>query len=238
MHLYAPPSSRASESWFTESACLGAWLEQLPKPIGLMACNDDRARMVADVCRTRAIRVPDDIAILGVDNDEHVCLRTTPALSSLALATERAGYDAAALLDRLLSGKKVDSRVIVTRPVGVVPRQSTDLIASNDPNVVKAVRFIREQSKRVVQVPDVAAAAGLSRRVLQERFKRSMGNTVLEAIHASRIQNLRFLLAETTMPVAAIAAACGYETDTHLARFFTRHTGMTPSAYRRLHHKG
>lgn len=231
--MYAQAELRSGESWFTEEVPLGDWLESLPKPIGLLACNDDRARMVAGICRARGLRVPDDIALLGVDNDEHVCTRATPALSSVSLATERAGYEAAALLAQLIAGKHPRSRVIVTQPVGVVARPSTDLIASDDVNVVKAVRFIRENANHPIQVHDVAKAAGLSRRVLQNRFLEVTGRTVLDAIHQSRIVHLKRLLAETNLPVSAIATATGYDHDAHLARFFARKTGLTPSAYRR-----
>jgi LacI family transcriptional regulator len=236
-HIYTPADNHSGESWYTEERQLGDWLAKLPKPIGLMACNDDRARMLADICQSRGIRVPDDIAILGADNDGDVCTRATPALSSMSLATERAGYETAALLDKLISGQTVKDRVIITHLVGVVTRQSTDLIASNDPDLVKAARFIRENGHRIIQVRDVAQAAGLSRRVLQDRFLKGMGRTVLEAIHQARVQCIKRLLAETNLPISAIAASIGCQTDAHLARFFSRKTGLTPSAYRRRHHK-
>jgi LacI family transcriptional regulator len=235
--LYDHAKQPSGESWFTEEARLGDWLEQLPKPVGLLACNDDRARMVAQICRSRGLRVPDDIALLGVDNDEHVCTRATPPLSSISLATERAGYEAAALLDALMAGKRPRNRILVVQPIGVVARQSTDLIASTDTNVVKAIRFILEHTHRVIRVSDVAKAAGLSRRVLQDRFAEVTGRKVLDAIHQSRVDHLKRLLTGTNLPLREIAVATGYD-DTHLARFFTRRTGMTPSAYRKTHRKG
>lgn len=235
--LYQPFTPRPGESWYIEEKHLGNWLATLPKPIGLMACNDDRARMVAEICRLRKIRVPDDISIIGVDNDEHVCNRAHPPLSSVALAAERAGYEMAALLDRIISGERVDNRVILARPVQVVSRQSTDLIAINDANLVKALRFIREKSNRIIQVRDVVAIAGLSRRILQDRFRDTLGRTILEEIHHSRIQRISRMLADTDLTMSAITSAIGYGSDTHLARFFSRCTGMTPSEYRRLHRK-
>jgi LacI family transcriptional regulator len=235
--LYQPFTPRPGESWYLEEQHLGDWLAALPKPIGLMACNDDRARMVAEICRLRSIRVPDDISIIGVDNDEHVCNRSHPPLSSVALATERAGYEAASLLDRIISGNEVSSKTILARPVHVVSRQSTDLIAINDAQLVKALRFIREKSNRIIQVRDVVTVAGLSRRILQDRFRDTLGRTILEEIHLSRIQSISHMLADTDLAISAIAAAIGYESDTHLARFFSRCTRMTPTEYRRLHRK-
>lgn len=236
--LYGPVAGGAGDSWFTEQARLETWLTRLPKPAGLLACNDDRARMVSDICRARGLRVPDDIAILGVDNDQHVCNRATPALSSVSLATERAGYDAAALLDQLISGRRPKTRVIIAQPIRVVERQSTDLIASDDANVVKAVRFIRENSNRVIQVRDVATTAGLSRRVLQNRFQKALGRTVLDEIHQSRVRYISHMLADTDLAISTIAATIGYEADAHLARFFSRRTGISPLKYRQLHRKG
>ncbi len=236
-NLYKPFTPRPGESWYIEEKYLGDWLAALPKPIGLMACNDDRARMVAEICRLRDIRVPDDVCIIGVDNDEHVCNRAHPPLSSVALATERAGYEAAALLDNIISGRRVDNKVILARPLQVIARQSTDLIAINDTNLVKALRYIRENSNRIIQVRDVVAVAGLSRRILQDRFRDTLGRTLLDEIHQSRINCISRMLADTDLSMSAIASAIGYESDTHLARFFSRRTGMTPSEYRRLHRK-
>lgn len=236
--LYRPAAGGSGDSWFTEQTRLGTWLTRLPKPVGLLACNDDRARMVSDICRARGLRVPDDIAILGVDNDQHVCNRATPALSSVSLATERAGYDAAALLDQLISGRHPKTRVIIAKPIGVVERQSTDLVACEDANVVKAVRFIRENSSRVIQVRDVATTAGLSRRVLQNRFQKALGRTVLDEIHQSRVRHISHMLAGTDLAISTIAASIGYGADAHLARFFSRRTGISPLKYRQLHRKG
>jgi LacI family transcriptional regulator len=243
--VYNPGDSRrgrsrsepATRARFSEERQLGDWLAALPKPIGLLACNDERARVLAEICRVRAIQVPDEIAILGIHNDEHVCNRATPPLSSVALNTEQSGYEAAAMLDALMSGRPVRRRIILIRPVGIVSRQSTDLIAVNDVNLIKALRFIRDGSNRLIQVRDVAAVAGLSRRMLQDRFRRSLGRTVLEEIHRSRVDYISRLLAETDLTVSAIASALGYEMDAHLARFFARKAGHSPSSYRRIHGK-
>jgi LacI family transcriptional regulator len=234
-HVYQPRTLRPEESWYLEEEHLGNWLAALPTPIGLFACNDDRARMVAEICRLRGIRVPDEVSILGVDNDEHVCNLAHPPISSISLATERAGYETAALLARVMAKQPVNESIILTRPVQVVSRPSTDLIAVDDPNLVKAIRFIREQSNRIIQVRDVVSVAGVSRRVLQDRFKEVFGKTILDEIHDTRIQYISRMLCDTDLNMAAIASALGYETDAHLSRFFSRNTGMTPTHYRRAH---
>jgi len=235
--LYQPLTRRPGESWYLEENHLGNWLTSLPKPIGLFACNDDRARMIAEICRLRGIRVPDEISILGVDNDEHVCNRSHPPLSSVALATERAGYETAALLARLMEHKSVTNNVVLARPVQVISRPSTDLIAINDLNLVKALRFIREKSNHIIQVRDVVAIAGVSRRNLQDRFKKVLGKTILDEIHDTRINYISRMLSDTDLSMTAIASALGYETDTHLSRFFSRNMGMTPTDYRRANRR-
>lgn len=231
--VYSSPSKNLGESWYTEERQLGRWLSALPKPVGLMACNDDRARMVTEICRTKGFRIPDEVAILGVDNDEQVCRSANPPLSSITLATERGGYDAAALLESLMNGRSPRSRVITVLPTHIVQRQSTDVLAIEEPAMVRAVRFVRQNSNQNLRVADIAAAAGLSRRTLQDRFKMHLACTPMNEIHRCRADHVARLLTETNMTVAEIAAACGFEVDAHLARFFSRQTGMTPLAYRR-----
>lgn len=231
--VYSSPVRHLGKSWYTEQGALSRWLSALPKPIGLMACNDDRARMVAEICRVRGIRVPNEVAILGVDNDEQVCRSGSPPLSSIALATERAGYEAAGALAHMLSSRSSPVQSITVHPTHAVPRQSTDILAIEDPSLVRALQFIRQRSNRAVRVRDVAAAAGLSRRALQDQFCKFLGRTPVQEIHRCRVERLARLLAETNMTVGEIAAAGGFEADAHVARFFSRQTGMTPLAYRK-----
>jgi LacI family transcriptional regulator len=231
--VYSSSLKSLAQSWYAEERQLARWLSALSKPVGLMACNDDRARLVAEICHINKIRVPDDIAILGVDNDEQVCRSANPPLSSIALATERGGYEAAALLASLMAGRPPRARVVTVHPTHTVSRQSTDVLAIEDPALVRALRFIRQNNHRNLQVADLAAAAGLSRRALQDRFKRCLRCTPMNEIHRCRVDHIARLLAETNMTVGEIAAASGFEVDAHLARFFSRQTSMTPLAYRR-----
>jgi LacI family transcriptional regulator, galactose operon repressor len=231
--VYSSPARHLGQSWYAEERQLARWLSALTKPIGLMACNDDKARMLAEICRSQEIRVPDDIAILGVDNDEQVCRSANPPLSSIALATERGGYAAAALLATLMSGRTPENKVITVYPSHTVPRQSTNTLAIDDPAIVRALRLVRENSNRHLRVADLTAASGLSRRALQDRFKQYLGRTPMEEIHHGRVERIARLLVETNMTVGEIAAASGFEFDAHVARFFSFHTGMTPLAYRK-----
>ena len=231
--VYSALTRNLGESWYAETRQLARWLSAIPKPAGLMACNDDRARMLIEICRTQKIHVPDDIAIIGVDNDEQVCKSASPPLSSIALATERGGYEAAALLASMMSGRTPATRVVTVSSTHVVSRQSTDILAIQDPIMVQSLRFIRNNSNRNLQVADLLAAAGLSRRALQDRFKRFLGRTPMEEIHRCRVDHIAHLLIATNMTIGEIAAISGFEVDAHVARLFSSQTGMTPLAYRR-----
>ena len=226
-------------TWYSTEKTIGKWIAAAPKPIGVMACNDDMARLLAEICRSRGVRIPDDVALVGVDNDELVCGCATPPLSSVALTIQQAGYEAAALLDALIAGGKSKNarRQMVIRPTHVVVRQSTDMIGVKDENLVKAIRFIRKNASSAILVRDVAAAAGLSRRVLQDRFKHAVSRPVSEEVVRSRVQRISRLLVETNQSIAEISLSMGYPVNAHIARFFKRHTGMTPLAYRRAHRK-
>jgi len=235
VNVYRHPLSGSRKALLTDVKHLGDWLENLPKPVGLMACNDDQGQMIAEICCLRNIRVPEEISIIGVDNDEQVCSHSSPPLSSIGLATERAGYEAAELLDRMITGRQIANNIITVHPTQVVARQSTDILTLDDVNMVRALRFIKENSNRIIQAKDVVAVSGLSRTLLQRRFLKTIGRTILEAIHEARINFISQMLSETYLSVSAIASAIGYETDTHLARFFARRTGMPPVKYRRRH---
>ena len=231
--LYSSPIRDPRAHWYAETKRLSRWLSALAKPAGLMACNDDRARMLVDICRARNIHVPDEISILGVDNDEQVVKSCNPPLSSIALAAERGGYEAAALLASLMSGQRPPSRVVTISPTHVVSRQSTDILAIQDPAMGQSLRLIRANSNRNFLVADLAKAVGLSRRVLHDRFKRLLGRTPMEEIHRYRAERIARLLVETNMTVGQIGEVCGFEVEAHVARFFSSQTGMTPLAYRR-----
>jgi LacI family transcriptional regulator len=230
--LYSSSIRNPRDYWYADTKQLARWLSALAKPTGLMGCNDDRARMLVDICRGQKIQVPDEVAILGVDNDEQVCKSCSPPLSSIALAAERGGYEAAALLASMMSGQRPNSRVVTIFPTHVVSRQSTDILAIPDPTMVQLLRFIRDNSNRNLLVADLAKAAGLSRRALQDRFKRFLGRTPMEEIHRCRAERIARLLVETNMTVGQIGEINGFEVEAHVARFFSSQTGMTPLAYR------
>ena len=216
-------------------AAIVRWLKALPKPVGIMACNDEYARSLAELCRLHGIRVPDDVALIGVDNDELVCELCSPPLSSVAYATERAGYEAAELLDRLMSGRQRKRQDVPVHASHVVARQLTDMLAVRDEGVAAALRFIRDNVNRIIQVRDVVEATSLSHRTLHTRFRRAIGRSLVQEMNRQRAQYIARLLATTNVPLKRIAQDFTYRNLAHLSRFFQREMGMSPRAYRLLH---
>jgi LacI family transcriptional regulator len=233
VHLYGPPGPSASVPWEAEQALIAEWLRSLPKPIGLLACNDDRAQQVFEANKTAGVRVPDEIAILGVDNDDMICELTNPPLSSVALSFEQAGYEAAAQLDRQMNGRKVSTPEIHLRPTHVHTRQSTDVLAVEDPVVAKALRFIRDLACEIASVEDVVDAMAISRRLLERHFRQALGVTVYQEIQRVRVGRACQMLVETNWPLVNIAERCGFSNAIHFGVAFKRHMKVTPEQHRR-----
>jgi len=229
-----PPQERA-EQWDRRQADLASWVRSLPKPVGLMCCNDTRARHVTQACVTAGVRVPEDVAIIGADNDELICAMSNPPLSSIDVSAERVGYEAAALLARLMRGEPAPppDQPILIPPGEVIVRQSSDALAISDPDVAAAMRFIREHRGEPIQVDDVVEATHASRRVLERRFKKLLGRTIGTQIAMAHIDRAKGLLADTDLPTSQIAERSGYAYVQQFNALFKRHAGITPTAYRR-----
>ncbi|HEY7424031.1 MAG TPA: substrate-binding domain-containing protein, partial [Gemmataceae bacterium] len=209
------------------------WVRALPKPVGLFAPNDIWGVQLAEVCRQLDLRVPEDVALLGVDNDDLLCNLARPALSSIALPAERLGHEAAALLDRLLARERPPEQPLLLPPRGVVIRRSSDALALHDPDVAAAVRFIREHSHLLLSVSDVLAEVPVSRRSLERRFRLALRRGVWAEIRRVHLERARELLTSTDMPLAEVAQQSGFSGGVQLSVVFRQETGLTPSAYRR-----
>jgi LacI family transcriptional regulator len=233
-HIYRPsPQRRGIAPWSRQRAEIGRWIRALPKPVGLMACYDIRGREVLDVCRQLGISVPDEVALIGVDNDELICDLADPPLSSVIPDTQRTGYEAARLLDLLMAGKSELPLAHLLPPLGIAVRRSTDVLATDDADVSAAVRFIRAHATEGINVEDVLRAVPLSRRVLESRFEKQLGRTPHEEITRVQIERVKELLAETDLPLAAVAHRAGYKHIEYMSVVFKRETGLSPSQYRR-----
>jgi LacI family transcriptional regulator len=225
---------RTARRWEALQKEMVAWLKKLRPPIGLMACDDLRARHVLEACRRARISVPEAIAVIGVDNDELVCDLAAPPLSSVVQNTHGIGAEAAALLDQLMRGRRPKSKWRIVPPLSVACRQSTDITTMEDTLVATAVRFIRENVSRRIQVDDVLDHVAVSRTGLDQRFKQQLGRTVHQEIDRVRLKLARELLRSTDLPLDAIAARAGYIHAQYMSAVFRRSLGRTPGQDRAM----
>lgn len=222
-----------TQSWDAQQEAIGRWLMQLPKPLGVMACNDLRGQQVLDACRRCELAVPEEVAVIGVDNDELLCSLCDPPLTSVIPNPERIGYDAAALVDRLMQGRSIDAEERLVDPIGIATRQSTDVLAIDQPNVAAALRYIRQHACEGLTVSDVLKHVPMTRSVLERQFRRYVGRSPQEEIRQVQLKRARQLLAESDLSLAQIAPLAGYRHPEYMSVVFKRLTGETPGQYRR-----
>jgi LacI family transcriptional regulator len=215
------------------SAELKRWLRELPKPAGVFACNDLWGLPVLEACRLAGLRVPEDVAVVGVDNDELRCELASPSLSSIVVPSERVGYEAAALLERLIEGAASPREPLLIPPVRVVTRQSSDVLAGRDPEVTEAVKYIHDHRHLPTSVDDVLRAVRLSRRSLERRFRAILERSIGEEIRRVHLDQVRELLASTALSIDEVAKQAGFSSVHYLCRVFRKEMRSTPTAYRR-----
>lgn len=228
----SPPASVPGDP-ASETAALQSWLGSLPKPAGIFACYDIRGQQVLDACRHLQLAVPEEVAVVGVDNDELLCELAYPPLSSVIPDARRAGYEAAALLERLMRGEATATLETRIPPLGIHSRQSTDILAIEDLQVVQALRFIREHACDPIDVADVLRVVPVSRRILEKRFLKLLNRTPHAEILNVRLNRVRQLLTDTTLSLEEIAVRSGFEHPEYLSVVFKRELGITPRDYRR-----
>jgi LacI family transcriptional regulator len=187
---------------------------------------------VLQACAIGGVGVPEEVAVMGVDNDDLIVRLTTPPLSSIDINAERVGFEAARVLDELMRGKPAPKNPVLVPPMGLVTRQSTDILAIEDEDVAAAVRFIRAHKGRALSVQDVLDNVPVSRRSLYRKFEETMGRSLAQEIRLAHIEQAKRLLTTTDWSVARIAEASGFAGATRFGIVFRRLTGLTPSAYR------
>jgi LacI family transcriptional regulator len=222
-------------SWEVEVEGVARWITSLPKPLGLMACNDFRGIQALDGCRRAGIAVPEEVAVIGVDNEELVCKLAYPPLSSVVPNARSIGYEAAALLDRLMSGQPEPTTQLFIPPLEVATRLSTEVNAIADSDVALAMRFIREHACEGIRVDDVLSQVPVSRSVLQRRFRRVLGRSIHGVIAGVRLQRAKQLLDGTDLPLSVIAERTGFSHVEYLCAAFRQAFGLPPGTYRREH---
>jgi LacI family transcriptional regulator len=235
--VYDPVHSRRGYVSGQAVRAIAQWLKSLTKPVAVMAANDDRALEITLACKMADLDIPDDVSILGVDDDELICDLSRPPLSSIRLSTETAGYRAAEMLYTIMQHKTVppaDRRIDVT-PLYVVTRNSTDILAIEDSNVVAAIRYIREHARKNISVGDVVNETTLSKRTLQQRFKKIRGHSIYNEIKRVRVEVLARMLLDTHLSIARIAESLQFPDVAYLSNWFKHEMGMSPSTYRKKH---
>ena len=234
-HIYLQPKRIKKDDWQNELQHVNEWIKSLPKPVGIFACNDDRGQHILEVCKSINLNVPEDVAVIGVDNDPMVCEIGDPPLTSIALNVESAGYEAAKLLDQLIDKKKVGLRKMIVTPSHVVQRQSTDIFAVNDDEVATAIRYIKNNAKNKILVKDVVKATSISRRTLEKRFKKTIHRSIYREIQQVRIELISKLLVETDLSISQITSLFSFTGVEHISRYFKKEKGVGLREFRKLH---
>lgn len=213
---------------------LAAWLTDLPKPVGVLACYDIAGQEVLEACKIAGLAVPDAVAVIGVDNDELIGNLTTPPLSSIEPNTTATGYLAAQLLDLMMRGLSLEPGLRLIEPTRIAARQSSDIVAVDDPLVSEALRFIRARSDQNLAVSAVLRHVGLSRRALDLRFAATLGRTVHGEIIRVRMGHVAELLSSTDWTLPQIAERLNFSHSEYMGVAFKKHTGQSPGQYRRM----
>lgn len=227
------PGTGGPESWEQQQRSLTAWLQALPKPVGIMATNDLMGQQLLEACQRLRIRVPEEVAIIGADDDEPICRIASPPLSSVIINDQQRGYEAAALLDRMMAGQSPPADPIYIEPGGVRTRGSTDVMAIDDIAVVKALRYLRDNACEHISVDDVVSQVPLSRSVLERRFRKVVGRSINAEIVRLRLNRAVELLTETNLELKVIAQRAGFGTQSYMNAVFQEKLARTPGSFRR-----
>lgn len=218
---------------WAQDAKLLRWIRALPKPVGLFAGNDLAGAQLTEVCHEAHLHMPEEVALVGVGNDDLFCALARPPLSSVAIPAERIGYEAAALLDRLLAGAQPPRKPLLFPPTRLVARQSSDVMALDDAVVAAALRVIRGHAHAPLRVADVLREIPVSRRALERRFRQALHRGLSEEIRRVHVERAKELLAGTELSVSVVADRSGFSSSSHLCVVFRQETGQTPTEFRR-----
>ena len=230
--LQQPGESERPSQWERQQKRLMQWLTDLPKPVGVMACTDQLGCWLLDACSRAGISVPEEVAVVGVEDDETLTELSTPPLSSVRLDAERTGYEAAKLLSRLMSGRKPRKTPLLLPPVGVTTRESSDVVAIDDPELATAIQYIRQHACDGIRVNDVLRQVPMSRTALERGCRRLLGRSPNMEINRVRIEQAKSCLRDTDMSLDEIARRCGFTTAQYMSQVFKKSTGVTPGTYR------
>jgi len=215
-----------------EELILGEWIETLPKPVAIMACNDLRGLQVINACRNRNIQIPDEVAVLGANNDRLRCELSLPQLSSIPIDTEFYGQQAALTITNLIHGRQIEKQEVFVEPIDVVTRRSTDFLKVEDPHVSAALNIIKERACKGITVDQITREIHVSRSLLERRFRKFLGRSPQAEIRNLQIQRIKELLRETDYTLAHVADLVGFEHPEYMCVVFKKSTKLTPNQYR------
>ncbi len=232
--LYHPLKSRG-KTRYDDVLEISNWLRSIQKPLGILTCNDDYGQYVLQACKVMQANVPEEVAVIGVDNDDLICDLTDPPLSSIALSSKQTGYEAAKQLDLLMNKRKTKEKHIYIRPTHVVTRQSTDIITVDDKQVANAIQYIRKHSNELIQVDDVCQEVSVSRRQLERKFRKALKRSINHEIRLHRAEQVAKMLLQTNMTISQIADELDFNGLHHMGRLFKSVKGVTPFDYRQKH---
>lgn len=223
--------------WEQFIADLGSWIDSWSPPIGILVSNDQYARYLIDVCRSKGLHIPHDVSIVSTANEPLICDAPPPTLTSIDMGFTRVGYQAAAMLDLLMKGEQPPSKSCLVLPAELIPRQSTDLYAAEDPLVARALRYIADNSHQRIEVKDVVSAVATNRRSLERKFRSTLGRTIANEITRLRLERAKRRIVETDAPMKEIALDSGFRDADHFYKVFHRVHGLPPTQFRENNQK-
>lgn len=216
----------------------GEWVASLPRPCAILACNDRYAWYVIDACRENGIKVPEEMIVLGVDNDPLLDEMCRPTISSVDLAAEQIGFEAARMMDQLLTNQPLAKSLIEIPPGEIITRNSTDSLSIDDELVAEAAGYIRQHAAEPIRVQDVLRELAIGRRNLERRFKKVLGRSLLDEIHQAHLERAKRLLRETNLDMPHVAEQSGFTSHVRFSTLFRDRLNSTPTAYRRRYRLG
>jgi LacI family transcriptional regulator len=231
---YVSPKN-IGNNWENEQPYIIKWIQELPKPVGIFACNDDRGQHILEVCKFINIKVPEEVAVIGSDNDPMICELSDPPLTSIALNVESAGFETAKLLDQLIDKKRITKKEILVTPSHIVQRQSSNILAIEDPEVLHAIQYIKNNAKNKILVKDVVDITGVKRRTLEKRFRKSIHRSIYDEIRLVRVELITKLLLETNLSITKITTFFDFTDGDHISRYFKKEKGAGLREFRKLH---
>ncbi len=233
--IFELEQSQVTTPWKMTDDALSLWIAKQPKPFGVMACYDLVGQMTLESCHRQEIEVPDEVAVVGVNNDELQCELATPTMTSIAQDTHRAGYEAAALLHNLMQGNPPPKSPLKIPPLQVVSRRSTDVIAIADRTLARALQFIRDNACEGITVANVVDSVGTPRRTLERKFTEQLQRSPHDEIIRTQIRRTKELLLNSNLTITSIARKVGFRSPSHLTNVFKKQVGIAPGEFRHNH---